>query len=236
MKSDEKYSSLFDDDFEVTYEEELPVYEDREPIQRLDTASFIDTDEDISDSYDDTTEIRSRRKKRHRSVPLAAPIRKGGKALSKISGTIIRQLTLLLILAISIYVMYNFWRSSALYGDIIAAVRAKEIPPALASYFSVGALFLLFELLSLLWSMTRTRVRERHFSWKEDTGRGLFSFVFVFLTSYLSFLLYRFLPESPDALLGLKGALEVYGSLHNILFGLCLAGVVSCLIRKYKPS
>ena len=95
------------------------------------------------------------------------------------------------------------------------------------------AIFLLFEFISLLWSMTKVRVRDGGDTWKEDTGRGLFSFLLVFLSSYLSFLLYRLLPESPEFLYGLKGALEVYGSMHNALFGLCAAGVVSCLIRRY---
>lgn len=43
----------------------------------------------------------------------------------------------------------------------------------------------------------------------------------------------RFLPETPDIIYGLKGGLEVYGSMHNVLFGLCAAGIISCLIRKY---
>ena len=40
-------------------------------------------------------------------------------------------------------------------------------------YMCAALLFLLFELISLLWSMTRTRVRDGLDTWKEDTGRGL---------------------------------------------------------------
>ena len=68
---------------------------------------------------------------------------------------------------------------------------------------------------------------------KEDTCRGLNSFLLVFLTSYAAFWINRFLPETPDIIYGLKGGLEVYGSMHNVLFGLCAAGIISCLIRKY---
>ena len=84
--------------------------------------------------------------------------------------------------------------------------------------------------------MTRVRVRRNGESWKEDTGRGMFSFIVVFVTSYASFLFSGLLPESPEVIYGLKGALTVYGSMHNVLLGLCAAGIISCLIRKYKSS
>ena len=62
----------------------------------------------------------------------------------------------------------------------------------------------------------------------------MFSFIAVFVSSYAAFLFNRFIPESPEILYGIKGALDVYGSLHNVLFGLCAAGVISCLVRKYS--
>ena len=98
------------------------------------------------------------------------------------------------------------------------------------------SLFLFFEFISLLWSMTRVRVRDGVSSWREDTGRGLWSFILVFAVSYAAFLFSPLLPDSPEVIYGVKGALDVYGSLHNVLFGLCAAGVISCLIRKYKSS
>ncbi len=71
---------------------------------------------------------------------------------------------------------------------------------------------------------------------KEDVGRGLFSFIFIYICSYASFLVNEWIPEIHDILIGLKGALDVFGSMHNALFGLCLAGVISCLFRKYSLS
>ena len=112
-------------------------------------------------------------------------------------------------------------------------IRTRKPSITLAAYLCIVALFVLFELISLLWSMTRVRVRSGVDSWKEDTGRGLISFIVVFATSYLAFLLSPFIPEAPEAVFGVKGALEVYGSMHNILFGLCAAGVISCIVRKY---
>ncbi|MBS5387062.1 MAG: hypothetical protein KHY31_06735 [Clostridiales bacterium] len=235
MSSRKKLSTIFDDDFEVTYEEEPSVFTDDYHTDASRQRQFEEVEYDEYDKYDDTPIVR-RKRRDHSLVPLAAPIRKGGKALSKFSSALIRQLSVILILSIMCFAAYNFWRGSALYGDIVEAFETMEISPVLAAYFSVVAVFLLFELLSLLWAMTRTRVRNGFTSWKEDTGRGMFSFIAVFVSSYLAFLLNRFIPESPEVLYGLKGALDVYGSLHNVLFGLCAAGVISCLIRKYKSN
>jgi len=111
--------------------------------------------------------------------------------------------------------------------------RFITVPLSLAAYLSVALIFLLSEFIALLWSMTKVRVRDQWGVHKEDTGRGLNSFLLVFLTSYAAFWINRFLPETPDIIYGLKGGLEVYGSMHNVLFGLCAAGIISCLIRKY---
>ena len=112
-------------------------------------------------------------------------------------------------------------------------IRTQQPSITLLSYLCVAVLFLLFELISLLWSMTRVRVRNGIDSWKEDTGRGFFSFILVFAASYLAFLLSPLIPDAPEAVYGVKGALEVYGSMHNVLFGLCAAGVISWIVRKY---
>ena len=270
------YSDLFDDDFEVTYEEDpgltLDMYssarkkktahttlEDTDPDMDFEDDSyddFEDVDEDSDYDYDDDEEDYDprrrrrgkngyddedgsrdsgrRRRKSRGGVPLAAPIQKGGKLLSRLSGALLRQLSLILIIVTAAYVTYTFWRASAPYGDIMESVRLRSITQTLAAYLSVAAAFLLFEFISLLWAMTRVRVHSNGESWKEDTGRGLFSFIIVFAASYVSFLFSGLLPESPELIYGLKGALTVYGSMHNVLLGLCAAGVISCLIRRYK--
>lgn len=224
MERRKKFTDVFDDDFEVTYEED-----DTDDYSSEDDRYY---DEDQDSYYDERPRASSRRRSR-RAVPLAAPIRKGGRALSKAAAALIRCLTAVLILATTAYVTYIFWRASAPYGDISEAVRTKELTVTLAAYLSVAAVFILFQFIALLWSMTRTRIRTEYGSWKEDTGRGLGSFIIVFAASYLSFLFCRFLPETPEVLYGLKGALDVYGSMHNVLLGLCVAGVISCLARKY---
>ena len=290
--SDKKISDIFDDDFEVTYEEDpgvslnVPSGETRriDPVRSDETVvmsdrtyrdlygnsagrkRFDDYEDDFDDEYDDEDDYddeyedgrrrrrssgydddydddrssrnsSGRRKRRGRGgVPLAAPIQKGGKVLSKITGALLRQLSIILILATMIYVTYTFWRASAPYGDIEESIQQRSITQTLAAYLCVVAAFLLFELFSMLWAMTRVRVRNGVESWKEDTGRGFLSFIIVFVSSYMCFLFSRFLPDSPELIYGAKGALEVYGSMHNVLLGLCAAGAVSCLIRRYYRS
>ena len=271
MSDKKEFSDIFDDDFEVTYEDDSGItlditdasrtYERGKPREM--TGSDFDTDydddyyeDDIDDYYDEDDSHKSTyderrhrkndrsdrepssgrsssRRKKSRGVPLAAPIRKGGRTLSRLAAALVRSLTAILILAIMIYVGWTFWRASTPYGDIMEMIQTRKPTITLASYLCVAVLFILFELISLLWSMTRVRVRNGIDSWKEDTGRGMFSFIIVFVTSYLAFLLSPLIPETPEAVYGVKGALDVYGSMHNVLFGLCAAGVVSCIVRKY---
>lgn len=253
MRHETDLSDIFDDDFEVTYEDGWEDVSDsyscrRSPVRRADHGTFRRENEDSYEadsiyedrygddsSYEDRDEEapRSARRRSRRGVPLAAPIRRGGRALSRAAAALIRGLTAVLILATAAYVTYTFWRASTPYGDILESVRTRKISITLAAYLCVAAIFLLFEFIALLWSITRVRVRDELGYRKEDTGRGLISFLLVFASSYLAFLLYRFLPETPEILYGLKGALEVYGSMHNVLFGFCAAGVVSCLVRRY---
>nr|WP_294492200.1 hypothetical protein [uncultured Mediterraneibacter sp.] len=248
MKGNKEFSDLFGDDFEVTYEDDNIIdFAGTDKISDIDEYGtgpddeFDDNDdfgnEDEDDFYDREPGYRDSRstvrRKRSRGVHLAAPIRKGGRTLSRLASAVVRSLTSVLIFAIAAYVTYTFWRASTPYGDIMETMRTGQPSVTLAVYLCVAVLFLIYELISLLWSMTRVRIRDASGSWKEDTGRGLFSFIFVFATSYLAFIFSPFLPEAPEAVYGLKGALEVYGSMHNVLFGLCAAGIVSCIVRKY---
>ena len=89
--------------------------------------------------------------------------------------------------------------------------------------------------------MTKERIRDEYGVHWEDVGRGRNSFIILYICSYVTFLFSDFIPENIEVLpagiellKGIKGALAVFGSLHNQLFGLCVAGVVSCVIRKYR--
>lgn len=239
MNSNKDFSDLFDENFEITYENEPGDFSEISRSTGTDRQNrrAVESQWDEYENEDEDRIPRQRRakssKKKAGGVHLAAPIQKGGRTLSRVSGILIRQLSLILILAVSAYVLYTFWRASVPYGDIMESLGRKSFSPTLLAYLSIPAVFLIFELISFFWALTKVRNRDADGIWKEDRGRGLTSFLITFAASYLAFLLNRLVPATPDFLYGLKGALLVYGSMHNTLLGLCAAGVISCLVRRY---
>ena len=133
--------------------------------------------------YREPVRLSHARRKRSGQTPIAAPIKKGGRTVYRISQTIFRNLSVILILAITGFMAYNFFRGSAPYGDIENAVVSQNYTLVLASYFAVAAFFILFELFSALWAMTRVRVYDETGYYKEDVGRGMFSFFFIYICS-----------------------------------------------------
>lgn len=207
---------------------------EEEPDQRKSPARPKRRELDSYD-YEDERPRRRRSASSKRKGEFLSPVKStakyGGKAIYKTASIVIRLVSLLLIAGTAAFLAYNFWKGCAPYGDPLTAVEEKNY--CLAAYAAVAAFFLLYECISFLWAMTRVRVRDGRKTYKEDTGRGLFSFIFIYVCSYASFWVNRIIPQSPDVLNGIHGALDVFGSMHNALLGLCLAGVISCLIRKY---
>lgn len=263
MGSTKNSTSIFDDDFEVTYEEEIPfsygfdtssdskgvtdetVVMDEDDYQDPYEDEYEDSLYDQDDPYDDDYEYDSGSPRRKRAKQksfggrrLLSPVKKtakyGTKAIYRTARSVVRIISALITAGTFCVLAYNFWRGAAPYGDPQKILTDKNY--ALAAYAGAATLILLFELISFFWSLTKMKFREGRKIYKEDTGRGLFSFIFIYVTSYLSFLLCSFLPdtfESFEVLNGVKGALDVFGSLHNVLLGLCLAGAVSCLVRRH---
>lgn len=259
MGNTRKPTDFFDDDFEVIYEDDITYTEEDsyEPSTYRDYSDFdtFDTEdeEEFSNprtytSYEDEDEnkppvrkkkpskSRKKRKRRRPLTHLAAPIQKGGDAVFGLARSVTRNLSLLLMIGTTIFMCYNFWRGSAPYGDIEHAIATNTYTPKIAAYFSVVTILLFYQIISMLWTMTKARVRDEYGRHKEDVGRGRNSFIALFLLSYAAFIFHRWIPETHEVLHGLKGALDVFGSMHNVLFGLCLAGVISCLFRKYSAS
>lgn len=200
-------------------------------------------DDDIDYDYNDDDDYDFPKSRRRKSGPtrLAAPLQKGGNALYKISKTFIRNLTILLILIIIAILAYNFYVGSAPYGDLENSLESQAFSPTFLAYAAVAAIVIFCEIIALFRSMTKERIRDEYGVHWEDVGRGRNSFVILYICSYAAFLFGDFIPEnievlpaSIEILKGTKGALAVFGSLHNQLFGLCVAGVVSCVIRKYR--
>lgn len=215
--------------------------QERAQAKRYAQRPLPDYDADVASDYEDDDEYvpsssGSGKSKRRKSGPtrLAAPLQKGGNVLYKVSKTFIRNLTLLLILAIIAILAYNFYYGSAPYGDLEDSLTTQNFSQTFLAYAAVALIILFSEVIALFWSMTKERIRDEFGVHWEDVGRGRNSFIVLYICSYAAFLLSDFLPESIDILKGIKGALAVFGSLHNQLFGLCVAGVVSCVIRKYR--
>ena len=202
-----------------------------------------DIDYDYNDDDDDDDDYDFPKSRRRKSGPtrLAAPLQKGGNALYKVSKTFIRNLTILLILIIIAILAYNFYAGSAPYGDLENSLEAQAFSPTLLAYAAVAAIIIFCEIIALFRSMTKERIRDEYGVHWEEVGRGRNSFIILYICSYAAFLFSDFIPENKqqkpagiEILKGIKGALAVFGSLHNQLFGLCVAGVVSCVIRKYR--
>lgn len=179
-----------------------------------------------------------RRKSVSRMPDLLFPAKKtakyGTKAIYRAARSVVRIVSFL-ITAGTLYVLaLNFWHGAAPYGDPLTILEEKNY--TLAGYAAVAAVFLIFEFIALLWSLTKVKVRDGRKIYRQDTGRGLFSYIFLYVVSYVSFLLCSFLPESFDSfeiLNGVRGGLDVFGSMHNTLLGLCIAGVAACIVRKH---
>ena len=235
---------IYKNRYEDSYDGRDGGYTDEYDSEDFDV-EYFDSDDYEDDDYDSHTRggyrdaPRRRRKNAGPNVSrLLSPVKKtakyGTKGIYRVARSVVRIVSLLITAGTFGVLAYNFWRGAAPYGDPQTILTEKNY--ALAAYAAVAAVFLLFELIALFWSMTKMRIREGRKVYKEDTGRGLFSFIFIYIASYLSFLLCSFLPDtlgSLEVLNGIKGALDVFGSLHNILLGLCLAGVISCLVRRH---
>ena len=203
---------------------------DRRSYDRYEDIDY--DDEDYDDDYDDNR--RSRYKKRLLSPDLISPASKTAatsiRFIYRLISLLLRSATLILIGVITYTLAVNFWENHREYGDIIHAVLEKNY--ILAAYAAVAAFLLLFQLFSFLFVLATSR-RTDYRGRKVDTGSGLFSFVFIYAGSYLAFFFHSLVPVSPSPLLGIQGALKVYGSMRSVLLPLCIAGIISCLVRKF---
>ena len=205
---------------------------DRRSYDRYEDIDYDDEDYNYDYDYDDNR--RSRYKKQLLSPDLISPASKTAatsiRFIYRLISLLLRSATLILIGVITYTLAVNFWENHREYGDIIHAVLDKNY--ILAAYAAVAAFLLLFQLFSLLFVLATSR-RTDYRGRKVDTGSGLFSFVFIYAGSYLAFFFHSLVPVSPSPLLGIQGALKVYGSMRSVLLPLCIAGIISCLVRKF---
>lgn len=174
------------------------------------------------------------KKKKRRGLPnVGKPVaniaKTGINATKKLVGTILRAATLILIALIILILLKAFLSNAGSYGKILLLGQTKDT--TLIAYLAVGAVLVGYELLNFFWAASRTRARSRHNN-RLDTGRGLLSFVIIYAGSSLAAMFSHLIPSSPSWLTGVQGGLSIYGGLKATLLPLCIAGVVSCVVRK----
>ena len=164
------------------------------------------------------------------AFPAARSVKTGGRIICKLVNLLLRSAALILTAIIIYTLTMNFWKDHSAYGSLFQVFTGENY--ILTAYLAVAGFLLLFELTAFLLILFAGKKTDRR-GIRYDTGRGLFSFVFIYAGSYLSFFLNSLIPASPAPLQGIQGALLVYGSMRSALLPLCIAGIISCLIRRF---
>lgn len=212
-------------------------YYDEDFLDELDDDLYDDSNamDDDNDSHSGRKKDKSRRKKRGVKVPnVAKPVAKtakaGGKILFKLINFLLRIGTLLLIAWIIYLLGLHFLANVGPFGNIISRLTAAD--QELIAYLAVAGVLVLYEVIIFFCVLGGSRKQGRDGN-TIDNGRGLTSFIIIAAGSYLSAMFASLIPQIPAALQGIQSALTVYGSLKNTLLPICVAGVVSCIIRKF---
>lgn len=212
-------------------------YYDEDFLDELDDDLYDDSNamDDDNDSHSGRKKDKSRRKKRGVKVPnVAKPVAKtakaGGKILFKLINFLLRIGTLLLIAWIIYLLGLHFLANVGPFGNIISRLTAAD--QELIAYLAVAGVLVLYEIIIFFCVLGGSRKQGRDGN-TIDNGRGLTSFIIIAAGSYLSAMFASLIPQIPAALQGIQSALAVYGSLKNTLLPICVAGVVSCIIRKF---
>ena len=212
-------------------------YYDEDFLDELDDDLYDDSNamDDDNDSRNGRKKDKKRRKKRGIKVPnVAKPVAKtaktGGKILFKLINFLLRIGTLLLIAWIIYLLGLHFLANVGPFGNIISRLTAAD--QELIAYLAVAGVLVLYEIIIFFCVLGGSRKQGRDGN-TIDNGRGLTSFIIIAAGSYLSAMFASLIPQIPAALQGIQSALTVYGSLKNTLLPICVAGVVSCIIRKF---
>lgn len=184
---------------------------------------------------DNASDDKQKKSKKKHSLPnvvspAAKAARTGTRLIFKILNMILKTATLILIAATICLLASTFGKNCSTYGNPLLITEEKNY--ILMAYLGTAGVLIFFEVITFFWVLMG-RGKQGHNGQNQDTGRGLFSFLFIGVTSFLSYILYSMIPVSPEALEGLQGGLMVYGSLCQKLLPICIAGAISCLIRRF---
>lgn len=226
-KTERQPQDVFDDNFEVIYEGELPELpgdlgnDDYKDV--LSNLSDLDTTSSLGIDYLEQNRTRTftnllKTKDGSEHHP------NGHKALKKRSAADItlQIITLLLTVSITGFLAVSFWKHNSTYSDEITAIHNYNY--ILGAYYGISLFLLLIEWITFLNVLLNSNTVK---------GRGMFSFLFIYFGSLLSYQLVDTIPSSPVFMLGIREALTVYGSLNRTLLWLCSAGIAVCFIRRF---
>ena len=254
MSNKKNIDDYFDDNFEVTYTDDLPqIHIEHEDYDERYDDRYDDTDylDDYDDDYDDTDYLDSdydddyeeedsydrrrparrsdqrnfRRRSGSSSEELAAPIRN----ITRTGSTIVEKLT-------------NFILRPApvLMSAIILAITFFSFWNQMADYGDIKTLssnpdltlvaYLAVGGVMLIW-MLSTFFFTLSGIW-HGNGRGLTYFILVYVLSYLFSLAAAAIPADIELLTGIRGGILVFGSLYPAYFPFCVVGIITCILRK----
>lgn len=207
---DEDDSTIFDEE-EITYE--------------------VESESPVSDPKSKRSKKRKRKKTKQINLkPINKAAKTGGKLIYRLIGMALRLITMALI-AYIIYLMgLHFWNGKDAFGSVTTVLSDKNY--IMEAYAGTALLLLMYSIISLFWSFSGPYAKEDDNVRKIDTGRGFLFFVFIYLGAKAASLFGTYIPSSPDFLQGIEGAVVLYGELAVTLLPLCVAGVVSSLLRK----
>ena len=229
----------FDDDYGIDDDYDIDDYDDddydnrrnrsKSPKQKDPKKSKKNSGKDK-----DSDDKQKKSKKKHGLPNVVSPAAKAAKTgtrlIFKILNMILKAATLILIAVIIYLLASTFGKNCSTYGNPLLITEEKNY--ILMAYLGTAGVLIFYEVITFFWVLMGRGKQGRN-GQNQDTGRGLFSFLFVGITSFLSYMLYSLIPVSPEALEGLQGGLMVYGSLCQKLLPICIAGAISCLVRRF---
>lgn len=217
---------VFDKDFEVIYEGELPELpndlgnDDYKDV--LSNLSELDTTKSVGIDYLEQNRTRtftgrphSKNGRRHGTNGQSAPQNRTA------AGIALQVTTLLLIAAVTGLLAVTFWNHKASFSDAASTVAGYNY--ILGAYYGMSFFLLLIEWIAFLHVLLNGST---------SRGHGIVSFLFIYAGSLLSYLFAAKIPDSPILLQGIREALRVYGGLNRTLLWLCGAGVAVCVMRR----
>lgn len=245
MHKKKSETDYFDDNFEITYTEELPEisldfedeYEDsyqfpaedyereyrrpRRKAQNPPDWTYHDKKSADSRRYSSRNSASERTPASELASPLRTPMRAGTKLVEKIVSVVLRLAPVVMSILIILLTLFVVWTEHSAYGELSMITTEENL--TLAFYLTVGAVILLWEIGSFFFVLGGV--------WTK-TGRGITFFIIIYAGSYITSLFFGLIPEGVAILDGIRGGLQMYASLYPRLFTPCLLGIVTCIFQK----